>query len=136
VATAPAGPGLTTVRGITVASSIAGPLASLLSASDSAGLALGGNGYRSPQQQIDTRRNNCGSGNFQIYEAPASSCSPPTAKPGSSTHERGLAIDFTSRGSLISSRSSPAFQWMAANAARFGLQNLPSEPWHWSTNGN
>jgi len=24
---------------------------------------------------------------------------------------------------------------MAANAPRFGLRNLPSEPWHWSTNG-
>jgi len=135
VPTAPAGPGLTTVRGITVATSIAGQVAGLLSASDGAGLAMGGGGYRSPQQQIDTRRSNCGSSTYQVYEAPASSCSPPTAKPGSSMHELGLAIDFTSRGSLISSRSSPAYQWMAANAPRFGLRNLPAEPWHWSTTG-
>ena len=51
-------------------------------------------------------------------------------------HEQGLAIDFTHGGSLISSRSSAAFQWLAANAGRFGFRNLPSEPWHWSTNGN
>ncbi len=135
VPTAPAGPGLSTVRGITVSSSIAGQLASLLSASDSAGLQLGGGGYRSSDQQIQTRRANCGSSNYNIYEEPASSCSPPTAKPGSSMHERGLAIDFTNRGSLISSHSNPAWQWMAANAGRFGFSNLPSEPWHWSTNG-
>ena len=24
----------------------------------------------------------------------------------------------------------------ARNASRYGLYNLPSEPWHWSTNGN
>ena len=136
VPTAPAGPGLTTVRGITVASSIAGQLASLLSASDSAGLALSGGGYRSSQQQIQTRMNNCGTSSYAIYEMPASSCSPPTAKPGASMHEKGLAIDFTNNGSLISSRSNPAFGWLSANAARFGLFNLPSEPWHWSTNGN
>ncbi len=136
VPTAPAGPGLTTVRGITVASSIAGQLASLLSASDSAGLALSGGGYRSSQQQIQTRMNNCGTSTYAIYEMPASSCSPPTAKPGASMHEKGLAIDFTNNGSLISSRSNPAFGWLSSNASRFGLFNLPSEPWHWSTNGN
>ena len=136
VATAPAGPGLTTVRGITVASSIAGQLASLLSASDSAGFSLSGGGYRSSQQQIQTRMNNCGTSNYAIYEMPASQCSPPTAKPGASMHERGLAIDFTNRGSLITSRSNPAFVWLAGNAGRFGLRNLPAEPWHWSTNGN
>lgn len=51
-------------------------------------------------------------------------------------HERGLAIDFTIDGSIISSRNSAAFRWMAANAAHYGLYNLPSEPWHWSVNGN
>jgi LAS superfamily LD-carboxypeptidase LdcB len=136
VASAPAGPGLTTVRGITVASSIAGSLASLLSASDGAGLSLSGGGYRSSAAQIETRRSNCGPSNYNIYEEPASQCSPPTAKPGSSMHERGLAIDFTNRGSIISSHSNPAYVWLAGNAGRFGFRNLPSEPWHWSTNGN
>ncbi len=51
-------------------------------------------------------------------------------------HERGLALDIKSSGSLITSRSNPAYQWLAANASSYGFYNLPSEPWHWSTNGN
>jgi len=50
-------------------------------------------------------------------------------------HERGLAIDFTYQGRVISSRSSPGYQWLAAHAGSYGFYNLPSEPWHWSTNG-
>jgi hypothetical protein len=51
-------------------------------------------------------------------------------------HEQGLAVDFTNGGKLIQSRSDPAFVWLKGNASRFGFYNLPSEPWHWSTNGN
>ncbi len=47
-------------------------------------------------------------------------------------HERGLAIDFAA----CSTRSTPCYQWLSRNAARFGLHDLPSEPWHWSTNCN
>ena len=60
----------------------------------------------------------------------------PTAPPGASMHERGLAIDFTYGGSTIGSHSSPGYKWLAAHASQYGLYNLPSEPWHWSTNGN
>lgn len=132
----PAAPGLTTVRGITVATSIADQLEGLLNAADSAGLSLSGSGYRSSEGQVAMRRSNCGSSDYDVYEKPASQCSPPTARPGESMHERGLAIDFTNNGRLISSRSDPAFQWLSGNASRFGLYNLPAEPWHWSTNGN
>ena len=52
-------------------------------------------------------------------------------------HERGLAIDFTcNRGVLVSHARDVCFAWLSANAASFGFYNLPSEPWHWSTNGN
>jgi hypothetical protein len=130
------GVSVTTVRGITVASSIADNLDRLMGAADSAGLHLGGSGYRDSSQQVALRRAHCGSSDYEIYEAPASSCSPPTARPGSSMHERGLAVDFTCNGSLISSRGSPCFRWLSGNAAGYGFYNLPSEPWHWSTNGN
>ena len=50
-------------------------------------------------------------------------------------HEQGKAIDFTYNGSLIRSRSGAGWAWLRDNAARYGLQNLPSEPWHWSVNG-
>ena len=47
-------------------------------------------------------------------------------------HEVGLAIDFENCGS----HSTACCQWLSANASRFGFFNLPSEPWHWSINGN
>jgi hypothetical protein len=126
---------LTSVRGIVVATSIAGQLEGLLSAASAAGINFSGGGFRDPAAQIAVRRSNCGTSNYAIYEMPASACSPPTARPGTSLHERGLAIDFSANGSLITSRGSSAFQWLAANASRFGFYNLPSEPWHWSTTG-
>lgn len=123
---------IVSVRGIQVSRSIASQLAAMLSAADGAGISLSGGGYRSPAAQIQTRRNN---GCPDVYNSPASACRPPTARPGQSMHERGLAIDFQCSGALIRSRSSPCFQWLAGNAGRFGFRNLPSEPWHWSTNG-
>jgi len=126
------GGNLTTVRGIVVASSIAGRVEGLLAAAQADGFSLSGAGYRNSDGQIAARRANCGG---DVYNKPASQCHPPTARPGQSMHEQGLAIDFTWNGGLISS-GNPAFQWLRANAGRFGLFNLPREPWHWSTNGN
>ena len=54
-----------------------------------------------------------------------SSCSPPTARPGQSMHERGLAIDFTCGGGGAIGRSSPCFSWLASNAGSYGFINLP-----------
>jgi hypothetical protein len=131
------GPGsLTSVRGITVASSIAGQLEAMLNAADGAGLSLGGTGYRSSEAQVQTRRQNCGTSDYDVYEKPASQCHPPTARPGSSMHEQGLAIDFTNNGHLIQGHSDPAWQWLNGHASSYGFYNLPSEAWHWSTNGN
>lgn len=130
------GTGFTRVGGIVVASRIASQLQALLAAARSDGLALSGSGYRNPAAQIAVRRANCGTSYYAVYQMPASQCSPPAARPGASMHEQGLAIDFTSGGSLIASRGSPGYRWLSTNAGRFGLRNLPSEPWHWSTNGN
>lgn len=123
---------LRNVRGIWVHESIAGSLENLMAAAESDGIRYGGGGYRDPEDQRRLREANCPN----PETSPASSCSPPTARPGQSMHERGLAIDFTYGGRVISSRSSPGYQWLDRNASRFGLHNLPSEPWHWSTNGN
>ena len=139
----PAGPppdivgsgGIVSVGGIRVSASIAGNLQSLLSAANAAGIHLSGGGYRDSAAQVALRRAHCGSSSYSVYQAPASSCRPPTARPGASMHERGLAIDFTEGGRTLT-RGSAGFQWMRANAGRFGFANLPSEPWHWSTNGN
>jgi hypothetical protein len=122
---------LTTVRGITVHTSISGPLDAMVAAAAADGVSLSGSGYRSHDRQIELRRQHCGTSDYAIYEMPSSQCSPPTARPGSSMHEQGLAIDFVN----CSSRSSACFQWLAANAATYGFFNLPSEPWHWSIDG-
>jgi hypothetical protein len=122
---------LATVRGITVSTEIADQLERLLAAAEADGLLLSGYGYRSHEQQIDLRKAHCGSSTYAIYEAPASSCSPPTARPGNSQHEVGLAIDFAN----CSTHSTRCWQWLNTHAATFGFFNLPSEPWHWSTSG-
>jgi peptidoglycan hydrolase CwlO-like protein len=123
-------------NGISVHVSIADEVARLLANAAADGVPLAGGGYRDPAAQIAVRKANCGTSSYAIYEMPASRCSPPTARPGTSMHEQGLAIDFTYQGRIISSRSGVAWNWLQANAAGYGLYNLPSEPWHWSTNGN
>lgn len=79
-----------------------------------------GSGYRTIQEQIDLRRTN---GCKDIWNSRASDCKTPTAIPGQSNHNHGLAIDF--------SGNSAADEWVAANAASFGL-HLPvnGENWH------
>jgi hypothetical protein len=126
---------LTAVEGIMVHVQLAGQVGGLVRAARGDGLALSGTGYRSPQRQLELRRQNCGTSQYAIYEMPSSGCSPPTARPGTSNHELGLAIDFSCDGVLIRSRSSECFAWLAANAPRFGLHNFPIEPWHWSIDG-
>ncbi|MCY4665836.1 MAG: M15 family metallopeptidase, partial [Acidimicrobiaceae bacterium] len=66
---------------------------------------------------------------------PSSQCRPPTARPGRSNHEKGLAIDFTNNGRLITSRNTSVFQALSRIAPEYGFKNLPSEPWHWSVDG-
>ena len=128
-------PALTTVSGITVASSVADRVRGLMNAASADGISLSGYGYRDFNTQIALRRQNCGTTQYAIWEMPPDACSPPTARPGYSYHERGLAIDFMANGRFINSRSNPGFIWLAANAGRFGFYNLPSEPWHWDTRG-
>ncbi len=103
----------------------------MLAAAASDGLTLTGSSYRDPSQQIALRRTHCGTSQYATYEMPASQCRPPTARPGTSRHELGLAIDFRS----CSTRSTPCYRWLASHAETYGISNLPSEPWHWSTDG-
>ncbi len=137
---APVPGGLATVScptggSITVAGAIADSLSALLRDAAADGVLLCGGGYRDPNAQIQLRMAHCGTSNYAIYEMPASQCDPPTAKPGFSQHEVGLAIDFTCNGGGTITRSSSCFSWLSAHAADYGFYNLPEEPWHWSTTG-
>ena len=56
------------------------------------------------------------------------------ATPGRSNHGWGLAFDMD----FGSNMNSAGFQWMAKNAARFGIHGplqSPFEPWHWEYRG-
>ena len=121
-------------HGIKVAPSLRPQLVRMLAAAKADGLYISGGGYRSPANQIRLRAAHCGGGTFNIYHKRSSQCRPPTARPGNSQHERGLAVDFT-YGGRIFNRSSPGYLWLKKNAWRYGFKNLPSEPWHWSTTG-
>lgn len=133
----PAGPiSLTSVYGITVNTQIADNVKGLLESMTDQGFHLGGGGYRSTESQISLRRAHCGSSQYAIWEMPSTRCRPPTARPGQSMHERGLAIDFTCGGVLITSRSTACYRALAATAPRYGLYGNNLEAWHWSTNGN
>jgi len=133
------GGGLVTIQGITVAAEIGPALDALLDAARADGIVLGGSGWRSPESQASLRRAN---GCPDVYDSPASSCRVPTARPGSSEHEKGLAIDFTWQARTIcyplrsaACNDNAAFDWLQRNAGQFGFKNLPSEAWHWSTTG-
>ncbi len=117
---------------ITVSTSIAADVRDLLAAAKDDGLSLCGSGYRSTDAQVALRKINCGPTYYDIRLKPPSQCSSPTAIPGRSMHEKGLAIDFYN----CSTRSTSCYKWLAVNAKDFGLKNLPSERWHWSTNGS
>ncbi len=118
------------VRGIIVEAELAQGLAALLAAAEADGHLLSGWGWRSNEQQIALRQQNCP----DVYVSPPSSCRPPTAIPGTSRHEYGRAVDFNVDGVVLRS-SSPEFAWMLANAGLYGFTNLPSEAWHWSDTG-
>jgi len=120
--------GLCTIGGRTqVNASAAQAFYDMRLAAEKDGIVLDGGGYRDNAEQIRLRKAHCP----DWQNSRANDCRPPTAKPGTSMHEEGLAVDYENS----KTRSTPVYQWLAKNAARFGIKNLPSEPWHWSVNG-
>lgn len=117
---------------ITVHRLIEGRVRALIAAAAADGVVLNGWGHRDAMRQVELRRAHCGGSYDAVFHKPSASCRPPTARPGRSMHERGLAVDFAH----CSSRSSACYRWLAEHAAAYGLFNLPSEPWHWSVNGH
>ena len=129
--------GIVTVKGINICKSLATSLDALLTDARLAGANISGGGYRNPSQQMTLRNNNCGCGNNMscITTKPAKQCTPPTAIPGTSRHESGLAIDFTCNGTTMR-KGSVCYTWMTNNASRYGFKNYSAESWHWSIDGH
>lgn len=113
---------------IPVASIWADQVKALLDAAEDDGRSLDGSGWRSYERQAELRISN---GCPDVDSSPSSSCTVPTAIPGNSMHERGLAVDFRN----CSTTSTSCFQWLDDNASQFSAYNFAPEPWHWSTNG-
>ncbi|MCA9344541.1 M15 family metallopeptidase, partial [Candidatus Saccharibacteria bacterium] len=92
--------------------------------------------WRDPAKQIELRKAHCA----DWQNTPSGDCNPPTAKPGTSKHESGRAIDFSnmcfSRNGSSSCKGNARWEWLKANAATYGFYPLKSEAWHWSTTGS
>ncbi len=58
------------------------------------------------------------------------------AKPGTSNHQMGLAIDFGTSSFETISKGDVWFDWLTQNAGTYGIKNYPAESWHWSPTGN
>lgn len=133
------GAGMVEVGDIVVKAELGEQLAALLWHARADGHDFSGYGWRSPARTATLRKVN---GCPDVHRAPPSACRVPTARPGTSMHETGLAIDFRIRGQSIcfpkpsAACSHPAYRWLVANAGAYGLRNLPSEAWHWSTTGH
>jgi len=57
-----------------------------------------------------------------------------TAKPGSSAHHTGFALDLTLYALGTASKRTDTYEWLAHNAARFGFYPYFPEGWHWEYN--
>jgi hypothetical protein len=116
--------------------SISAKVQGLIDAAWAAGIRLSGWGYRSHARQIQLRKQNCGTTDYDIYQKPSKECKPHTAIPGTSRHESGLAVDLRCNGGQILNHSNSCFVWLQVNAKSFGLYNYAPEPWHWSDTGS
>jgi hypothetical protein len=119
-----------------VNASLAGQALAMIEAMRATGLTPSGSAFRSYDTQWKLRVANCP----DPVNSSASSCRPPTAKPGTSMHEVGLAIDFRSMcfttGGSSSCPGNKEWEWLVDNAATYGFQQLRSEAWHWSPSGS
>ncbi len=92
---------------------------------DGVDLNLGGYfAFRSYEHQVYLRKQWCGRGNCDG-----------AAKPGTSNHEMGLAIDFNLPGTSKSAvrNASKELRWLRANAGKYSFKETESsEDWHWA----
>jgi LAS superfamily LD-carboxypeptidase LdcB len=94
------------------------------------------NSYRTCQQQVQLRRQNCETiKEDEIFTKNPKSCKITTEIPGQSLHSEGLAVDFACDGSIKFEESS-CYTWMKNNASKYGFHEHREEPWHWSLTGD
>lgn len=145
------------VGGMVVNSQVSKQVNDMRNAWTAAGIPLAGGSFRTMAGQINIYQSWCKRdgiiGSPPPYpKAPGQTIRcPGGAAPGYSNHQMGFAIDFTCAGSLIprsysSASQNKCFQWLAANAGKYGFfeygygktrdGSTGYEGWHWSVNGN
>ncbi len=132
-------------NGLLACKDIAENFKNMVAAAKKDGIILTAYGGRTMESQIALRKKNCGgSSQYNVYEKPSGQCKPPTARPGKSMHQLGLAFDigengkticYPNKSSICKNKGDKAFLWLEKNAGTYKLFNLPSEAWHWSVNG-
>lgn len=121
------------VKGTPVASIISQNVLSLVADAQKDGVNITlSSGLRTYQEQVGLYNQNCGSG----------ACRVPTAKPGTSNHEKGTAVDWGYNGrsfcfpaATCATGTNQGYDWFQKNANKYGFFKLSTEAWHWSTNG-
>lgn len=114
-----------------VNSRVSGAYFAMINSAKNAGIAISAeSAFRSMkhQQYLCSTNTLCKNGNYTYV-----------AKPGTSPHQMGLAIDFSGTnvkgGTSCSSRAtdwgSPVWKWLYYNAAKFGFRQYAAESWHW-----
>jgi hypothetical protein len=95
----------------------------LIVAAEQAGITVKINsGYRTYEDQVRVRNQNC----------PGGKCRIATAIPGRSNHGFGLAVDFATSGLSRIKPGDKLYNWLAAgNGAKYGFKRIASESWHW-----
>ena len=127
---------------INVCSSIADNLSKMIAAAkaNNPSIILSGTGSRKISTTQALRvQNNC-----PDPKTPSTQCKPnAVAIPGTSNHEKGLAVDFNCNGNSMTpdktNTNNVCYVWLSKNAAQFGFKNNFSalkETWHWSTTGS
>ena len=124
------GYGITGANGKAVVNSrVSGAVLSMVKAAAQDGVTLAANSsFRTMahQEALCAANTECASGNYTYV-----------AKPGTSNHQMGLAIDFSTLPATPGPISgNPVWDWLSKNAAVFGYKNYPAEAWHWSPTGN
>jgi hypothetical protein len=109
-----------------VASIIYARLTAMLEAAKKDGVDIKiSSGFRSYERQAELYEANCGSG--------SRTCNPPTAKPGTSNHETGIAVDFHSIDRYARNNvGNEKWYWLIDNSYDYGFFQLNVECWHWS----
>ncbi len=94
--------------------------------------------YRTYADQERVFGTNCSNAPYKGEKCIAKPGKGPAARPGTSNHAFGVAVDFANIGKTQLNTGMKEYKWLVLNAGRFGFKRLPWgnkgenwEAWHW-----